>query len=189
VIDQPATSTGAGCGLLGCLGGVILGLFGGAFLAVAIALFLAISAPVPGMAPTAPGNPDIKITLTEDFLNRYAAAQPTEGTVEIDLKPANQVQINANTVADVLGLPVPVQITGLFQFEVTPQAVQISLLDTQVFGLDIELSGLFDEDIAQINQEIDTLMQDVSQTLGAPMTLSGFSTTDTTIDIEMREAQ
>ncbi len=184
--DQPTPAGGAGCGLLGCLGGLILGLTASALVVLVSALVTAVGGSVPAVTP--PAAPALKISLTEDFLNRFVEQPPT-GSLQIDVQPGNQVQVNANTTADVLGLPVPVQVAGLFQIRATPQTLRVELLDTRVLGLDVNLSGIFDSDTAQINQSLDTMMQDISQTLGTSLELTGLSTTDTTIELEMREAR
>lgn len=185
--DQPSPTGGAGCGLLGCLGGIFLGLATGALLVMVTAL-LAATGQVPTAIPPEPAPPAIKISLTEEFLNRFME-QPQTGSIQIDVQPGNRVQVNANTVADVLGMPVPVQVAGLFEIQVNQAALQVNLLDTQVFGLDIPLTGIFDTDITQVNQNLATMLQDISQTLNAPVQVTGLSTTDTLIEMDMQEAQ
>lgn len=187
MIDQPSTPAGGvGCGLLGCLGGLVLGLTAGALVVLASALLTAVGGSVPAASP--PAAPALKISLTEDFLNRYVEQPPT-GSLQLDVQPGNRVQVNASTVADVLGMSVPVQVAGLFEIQSSVQTLRVSLLDTRVLGMDVNLTGIFDSDTAQINQNLDTMMQDVSQTLGAPLELTGLTTTDSTIELEMREAR
>lgn len=177
-----------GCGLLGCLGGVLLGLFGGGILLVAAALLAAVNTTV--NLPASPANvPDLSATLEENFVNRYVE-QPPEGQVVIDLQPGNQVQIAADTSVEVFGLVVPVQVVGLLQLElVGPQSIHVSLKDTQVFGVDLDVSDMFTEDVQAINQQLDGMVDEFSATLGVPVELTKLETTDSQIRIEAKEAQ
>jgi len=189
VYGQP-TSNGdpVGCGLLGCLGGVILGLFGGAGLLVFITLNTATNASVPDVPPTFPNSPDLLITLDENFLNRFAE-QPAAGSATVDILPGNQVLVMANTTVEAFGLLVPVQITGRFELQLSGQTLQVNLLDTQVLGIDFQLSNVFEGDVALINQNLQVMVDEISATLGVPITFTHLQTTDTQIQVGVRELQ
>lgn len=178
-----------GCGLSGCLGGLILGLFGGGVLLVLAALVAATTAPLPAPTPNPQPGPDLRVTITESFLNRFAE-QPAEGSVSIDILPNNQVQLIADTSLEAFGLTTPVQITGLFELQLTPQTLQVQLLETQVSGLSLppELADFFSEDILLVNQDLSSMVNDISNVLGTPVILSNLSTTDTQIQLEIKEA-
>ena len=179
-----------GCGLLGCLGGLFAGLVGGAVMLVVVAVLMANTASIPTLSPALPSQPDLRIAIEESFLNRYAQ-QPTAGAVTVDILPNNQIQLMANTNLQSFGLETPVQIIGLFQIQLTPQNLFVELVDTQVVGISLppELSGLFGQDITLINQDLDGLVAEISKVLKVPVILSHLHTTNSQIQLEIREAQ
>ncbi len=178
-----------GCGLAGCLGGLLAGFAGGIVLLLIAALTAASVSAVPEPAPDA-ATPDLRLTVDEAFLNRYAE-QPAEGSVSIDILPGNQVQLIAHTTVQAFGLEAPVQINGLFAFQLTPQRLTIQLVDTQILGIDLppEVTDFFSEDILLINQDLSILVDEISKALGTPVILTNLTTTNSQIQIELREAQ
>ncbi len=124
-----------GFGLLGCLGGILLGIGGGALLVGLASWGIAINQPMPLHSITPADQPDLRVTVTEDFLNRYAE-QPVDGAMTLDILPQNQLQVKTNSMVEVLGVTMSVQATGLFVVETIGPALQIRLLQTEVFGLD-----------------------------------------------------
>ena len=194
--DQPAsisTISGgeAGWGIFGCLSGLILGVVGGVVLLVTVSLFVALfgASPLPS-SPTPPGKPDLRVTLEENFINRFAA-QPTAETVNLDVLPGNQVRLTVDTTVEALGLQVPVQISGLFQVQYIGQTLQVALLDTQVVGVSIplDLSDYFAQNTAAINQELNLMVSELSKTFNAPVVITNLNTTDTQILLDIREVQ
>jgi hypothetical protein len=177
-----------GCGLLGCVGGVIFGLFGGGGLLVLASLLAALAAPVP--APASPPSPaaDLRVTLDESFLNRFAE-QPAAGSVTVDVLPGNRVNLVVNSSMEAFGLPVPVQIVGLFELQLNGNTLHVNLIDTQVSGgsIPVDASSVFSEDAIVVNQELQMAVDEISRTLGVPVTLTNLSTTDNQIQLEIRE--
>jgi hypothetical protein len=169
------------------LGGLILGLFGGGLLLILVSLFSALAAPAPTVEPTSPDRSDLRISLNENFLNRFID-QPAEGAVNVDILPANQIRVVANTSLDAFGLPVPVEITGLFQLQISAGTLKIFLLDSQVSGVTLppEFGDFFSEDVALINRDLQMMVDEISNTLGIPITLIGLTTDDTQIQLEIR---
>ena len=186
--QPPSHNNSVGCGLLGCLGGLIAGGVGGALLLVIIAFFVAVMAPDPVYTGNSPAGPELRVTLTEDFLNRYAE-QPADGSISINVLPGNQVELTANTTIDAFGVPFPVQLIGLFGVVSNGRTLQVELLNTRVIGIDFDLQDLFSEDLATINQNLQQLAAEISTTLGFPVAVTGSSTTDTEIQIEMTEVR
>ena len=180
----------AGWGIFGCLSGLILGTLGGVVLLVVASLLMALfgASPLPG--PTPPGKPDLRVTLEENFINRFAA-QPTAETVKLDVLPGNQVKLTVDTTVEALGLQVPVQLTGLFQVQYVGQTLQVALLDTQVVGVSVplDLTGYFAQNTATINQELNLMVSELSKTFNAPVVITNLNTTDNQILLDIREVQ
>ncbi|GAB4452365.1 MAG: hypothetical protein Kow0031_34790 [Anaerolineae bacterium] len=184
--EPPAHEDAVGCGLLGCLGGVVAGIAGGALLLLLAAFFMAVAAPDP--APAAPGSaPDLRVTLTEDFLNRYII-QPADSSVTVNVLPNNQFELTANTTVDAFGIQVPVQLVGLLQLTTNGQTPQVALLNTRVVGLDFELPGLFSEDLQTINQNLQLMVDDITAAVGFPVAVTGVTTSDSEVQVEVRAA-
>jgi hypothetical protein len=177
-----------GCGILGCFGGLIFGLFGGSILLVVAALISAGTESMPMLNPASPTNPDLRVTVDESFLNRFAQ-QPAEGSVSIDVLPGNQVQLIANTNLEAFGINAPVQVTGLFEIQFIDQTLTVQLIDTQVLGIVLppDLTNLFSDDIPIINQDLSNLIDNISTVLGTPIIITRINTTDTQIQLEIRE--
>lgn len=177
-----------GCGLLGCLGGIILGVFGGTILLVIVAFTAAVVSPLPSLAPSSQTKPDLQVTVDETFLNRFTA-QPAEGTIRIDVLPGNQVQLIANTTVPTSGVEVPVQIIGLFEIQFTRQKLQVVLIDSQVLGIPLspQLADFFSQDLIIINQDLSTIVDEVSGVLSTAIIVSKVSTTESQIQLELME--
>lgn len=189
MLDQPSPppSDSIGCGFAGCLGGLALGLVGGGLLLFLISLVSALSAPIPVLDPSLTG-PDIRIAVTEDFLNRQVG-QTTDGAASIDILPGNQVRFIISTNLDLLGASSPVEIIGLLQLQAAANTVMVSLIDTQVSGVALPpgMGDLLNEDIAVINQDIAAATAELSSQLGAPITVTGVTTDDRQIQLEVRQ--
>lgn len=182
---QPKTT---GTIWLGCLGGILIGLIGGAGLLIVLSLVMAVTTSLPPANPTPPDQADLQITVDEAFLNRYID-QPIDGTTSLDILPGNQAQVVADTGVEVFGVQVPIQVIGTFALQPKGQTVEIVLLDTQISGVDLplDLSGIFSEDIAQVNQQLNAAIDKMAATIGAPVAITGLTTTDTAIKLEFRE--
>jgi hypothetical protein len=177
-----------GCTLAGCLGGGLLGLFGGGLLLVILAICLAVLRPDPVLEATPPDQPDLQVTINENFLNRFIE-QPAQGMVRVNILPNNQVDLIADTVIQGFGVNVPVHITGRFEIQLADQALAVRLVDTQVEGLDLppELIDIFSRDVPLINQNLQTMVDEFSQRLGMSVTFTGLNTDESQIQIEIRE--
>jgi hypothetical protein len=185
-VEPPANKDAVGCGLLGCLGGIIAGIAGGALVLVLAALFVAVTAPDP--APTNSGpEPDLRVNLTEDFLNRYIE-QPADSSIAVNVLPGNQFELTANTTVDALGMALPVQLIGRLQLTTNGQTPQVALLSSRVVGLDFELQGLFSEDVQTINQNLQQMVDDTAATVGYPINVTGITTTDNAVQVEVQAA-
>jgi len=176
-----------GCGLVGCLGGLIFGLVGGGILLVVAALTAAIVTPMPSPTPSQT-QPDLQVTVDESFLNRFTN-QPAEGMIRIDVLPDNQVQLIVNTTIQIFGAATPVQITGLFEMQLIQQKLQVQLIDTQVLGIppSVELANFFSEDLSIINQDLNAIIDDISGVLGTSIVVSNVNTTETQIQLDIQE--
>jgi hypothetical protein len=185
---SPSNNPGqsAGCGIAGCLGGLLFGIIGSSLLLVLLAFLTAIFSTVQSIPSPSPATPDFKVTLTEDFLNRFIE-QPADGTVEVNVLPANQVQLIANLPVEVLGAQLPVQLRGLFQIELIPPTVKVTLVDTQVSGANLNISGVFEGDVTTINENLQNALNDISALTGLSVTISGLQTNDSDIQIELTE--
>ncbi|MCB0212323.1 MAG: hypothetical protein KDJ52_23480, partial [Anaerolineae bacterium] len=82
-----------------------------------------------------------------------------------------------------------IQVVGSFALQPQGQSVEVVLLDTQITGFDVslDLTGLFNEDITMVNQELNSAINEVETTVGAPVVITGLTTTDTMIQLELRE--
>ncbi len=140
--------------------------------------------------PASPeGIPDLRLTLGEAFLNRLAQATSNSTGVRLDILPGNRVSLTADTSVTASGVPVPVQLQGLFGLHVTNQSIEVRLIDSQVSGLDVppELTHFFERDVALVNQNLATMLANLSTLMGAPLTLTGLGTTETDLWLEIRE--
>ncbi|MEW5958900.1 MAG: hypothetical protein AB1801_14300 [Chloroflexota bacterium] len=181
------TGSAAGYGLLGCATGLVLGLFGGGLLVAALSMILAVNSTIAPPHPSGRLSPDLRLTLSEPFLNRVVQNSQEENA-QLDLLPGNQVRITFDTQFSVLGAPVPIQVTGLFGLQLVGQTLQVNLIDTQAAGLALppELVDFFD--LSALNQEVNQALQEISAGLGRPLVFTGLGTTDTQLWLEASEA-
>jgi len=188
--QSPTSDDPVGCGLAGCLGGVIFGLLGGAGLLIVTALLVALFATLPAVAPTPAGRPDLRVTVTEGFLNRFVEP-PAEGAIEIDILPNNQVAVVGTGTLEAFGFPAPVQVTGIFQLQLEGQTLSVRLVETQVadFALPPELNDFFANDIPVVNQDLQMMLAEISAALGVPVRVINISTANTQIQLDLREVQ
>ena len=173
---------------LGCLGGILAGLLGGAVLLIVLSIVNAVTTDLPPTSPTPPDQADLQITVDEAFLNRYIE-QPVDGAASIDILPGNQARVVADTGVEVFGAIVPIQVIGTFALQPKGQTIEIVLIDTQISGFDLplDLSGIFSEDIALVNQELNAAIDEMAATVGAPVAITGLTTSDNAIKLEFRE--
>ena len=181
-------SQATGCGWLGCLGGILAGLLGGAALLIVLSLINAVTSSIPPTHPTPPDQADLQIMVDEAFLNRFIE-QPADGAASIDILPGNQVRLVTDTGVEVFGAIVSIQVIGTFALQPKGQTIEIILLDTQISGIDLplDLSGIFNEDITLVNQQLSAAIDEMAATLGTPVVITGLTTNDTTINLEFRE--
>lgn len=177
-----------GYGLLGCAGGILAGLFGGGILLLVVSLVLAVMAAAPRPASTE-DIPDLRLNLSETLLNRLIQAENQAPGVHLDILPGNRVGLTADTSVSALGVSVPVQIQGLFGLQITNQALEVRLIDSQVsgFALAPEMTHFFEQDVAAVNQNLAGVLTNLSSLMGAPLTLTGLGTTDTELWLEIKE--
>lgn len=177
-----------GYGLLGCAGGVLAGLFGGGILLLVLSLFMAIMAAAPRPVST-DDIPDLRLNLSETLLNRLAQAENQTSGVHLDILPGNRVGLTADTSVSALGVSVPVQIQGLFGLQITNQALEVRLIDSQVSGFDLppEMTNFFEQDVAVVNQNLAEMLTHLSTLMDAPLTLTGLGSTDTELWLEIKE--
>jgi hypothetical protein len=184
--ESPSPDDSVGYGLFGCAGGILAGLLGGSILLLAISLALALTttiSPVAGDRAT----PDLRLTVQEEALNQFA--QSTADTpAQLDLLPGNQVSLKADTSVSAFGVTVPVQITGLFGVQITPQSsIEIRLIQANISGVDLPQDTLvasFNDPLAAINQNLNEMVKNSAALLGVPLILTGLGTTDTTLWLE-----
>jgi hypothetical protein len=187
--DQPISrDDSVGYGLAGCAGGILAGIFGGGILLLVLSMILAITATTPVPMPTE-DVPDLRLNLSEPLLNRLAQAQSQAPGVHLDILPGNRVGLTADTSVSAFGVSVPVQIQGLFGLQITNQAIEVRLIDSQVSGITLppEMTHFFEQDVAAVNQNLAEIITNLSTLMGAPLTLTGLGTTDTELWLEIRE--
>ena len=186
---ETSTETSIGCGLLGCTGGALLGLVGGALLLILLSLIVAIASPIP--TPVVDNtSPDLRLTVHENFLNRFIQT-PAEDTAQVDILPGSQFSIRIDTTVSLLGMSIPFQMEGLFEFQLSGQSIELRLIETKVSDLTLppELTRYFDDALPGINQELNVALNNVSAVLGVPLVFVGLDSDDTTFWLEAREAR
>ena len=187
--EPPPTPTDSiGYGLWGCAGGILVGLVGGGLLLVVVSLVMALTTAIPAAAQ-ADAIPDLRLTISEDTINQVA--RNTAGSpVQLDLLPANQVDMKADTTISTFGVTVPVQISALFGIQITPQSsIEVRLIEANVAGFDVPqeaLADLFNGPLSTVNQDLNTMMVNALTRLGVPLVLTGLGTTDTELWLEAR---
>jgi hypothetical protein len=186
---ETSTETSIGCGLLGCTGGAFLGLVGGALLLILLSLIVAIASPVP--TPLAANtSSDLRLTVHENFLNRFIQSS-AEDTVQVDILPGNQFSLRIDTTVSLLGMSIPLQMVGLFEFQLNGQSIELRLISTKVSDVTLppELTEYFDDALPGINQELNVALDNVSAVLGVPLVFVDLGSDDTTFWLEAREAR
>jgi hypothetical protein len=160
---------------------------GGAIIGVIVSVLSALAAPLPVLAPAPPNQANIRIMVTEDFLNRFIEPPAEGGTAQINLLPNNQLQVTTRTTLPLLALPV--EIIGLFELQAAGQTLEVRLLDTQVSGVDLppDMQGLLNPDVSQVNQDLSQVVEAVSEQVGAPVIVTGLRSTETELLLELRE--
>jgi hypothetical protein len=186
----PARDDSIGYGFWGCAGGILAGLVGGGLLLVVVSLVMALTTAIPAAAQ-ADAIPDLRLTISEDTINQVA--QNSAGSpVQLDLLPANQVNMKADTTISTFGVTVPVQISALFGVQISPQSsIEVRLIEANVAGFDVPpetLADLFNGPLSTINQDLNTMIVNASTRLGVPLVLTGLGTTDTELWLEAHTA-
>jgi hypothetical protein len=186
VNQQSSSESPLGCGLAGCAGGLLLGFLGGGLLLILGALVLA-SQTVP-VVP-ASFSPDLRLALQEDFLNRFLASSTPE-IKRLDTLPGNQVSVQFDTTVPGFGAELPVQVTLLLSLQAVDGALQASLLDVQVAGIELtsENRDLLSSNIPGFNQEMDQFLENVSTAMGAPVVLTGLTSSESELQLEASES-
>jgi len=188
VIDnQTSVKSSLGCGLFGCAGGLLLGLGGGGLLLVLAALIIAASSPVP--TPVVVATSDLRLTVRENFLNKFIQT-PTEDQTRVDILPGHQFRLTVDTTVSMLGISMPLQLTGLFELQLNNQAVEIHLLETKISDATLppELTNSLNDTLPDINQELNKAVKDMAAILGAPLTFVDLGSDETSFWLEAREA-
>lgn len=186
--ESPPPHGSIGYGLFGCAGGILAGLLGGGILLLLASLVMALNGVISPAAGSSAA-PDLRLTVREEALNQFAQST-TETPVQLDLMPGNQVNMKADTSVSAFGMIVPVQITGLFGVQITPQSsIEVRLIQANVSGVDLpqdSLAASFNDPLAAINQNLNEMVKNSSTLLGVPLVLTGLGTTDTTLWLEAR---
>jgi hypothetical protein len=184
--QPPPPDDSVGHGVLGCISGILAGLVGGGLLLAGLSLALALLAPIP-QASQSGASPALRVTLGEASLNKIAR-QTAGGPVQLDILPGNQISFKTDTTVSVLGTAVPVQLTGLFGVQITPQSIiEVRLIKADVSGFDLPqetIAASFNGPVSALNQNLNQVVQTASTILGAPLILSGLGTTDTELWLE-----
>lgn len=187
---QSSLEGSVGCGSLGCAGGLLLGLFGGGLLLILLSLGLALTGPVPSLAASAnPNDPDLRLTLHENFLN-HVVQDTMDETARLDLRPGNQLSVTSQAELSAFGVPTSVQVITVFELQLVGASLELQLLDVEVSGLNlpVDLNELFEEDLSLVNQDLRAAFDEMATALGRPIVLTGLSTDETNLTIEGREA-
>ena len=188
MMDEQQTSS-IGCGLLGCAGDMVLGFLGGVLLIAILSLLIAVLSPNPTISLT-DSSPDIRLTITEDFLNRFMR-DSTGNDVRVDIIPGTQFNIRVNTSVSVLGASVPVEIVGLFELRLNGQTVEVHLLDTRVSDITLppEVTDFFAGSLSELNTELNVTLNNVSTVLGLPLTFVNMGSDESTFWLEAKEVR
>jgi len=171
--DQSSVESSLGCGVLGCLGDLIGAFLVGVIGLILLSLVVALIAPLP--APTPIATPDVRLTVSESFLNRFMRTSTTDESVQVDILPGGQFKFIVNTSVSVLGTSVPIQLTGLFDLQTTGQSLEVRLLETQVADMTLppELTDFFANSLADVNNELNLAISNIPTALGVPLNFVG----------------
>lgn len=187
--QRTSLESSVGCGLLGCAGDVILGFLGGGVLLIVLSLVVAVVSPDP-VPPASTAAADFRLTVHEDFLNRFVQSSAVEN-VRVDILPGQRFNIFVDTSVSVLGTSIPVQITGLFEVRLNDPTVEIRLLDTRVSDVTLPsaLTGYFDDSLSELNEELNIALNNMSTALDVPLILVALGSDDTSFWLEARAAR
>ncbi|HEX9923402.1 MAG TPA: hypothetical protein VGD99_12150 [Anaerolineae bacterium] len=187
--QQLSASDSIGYGSLGCAGGLLLGLFGGGLLLLLLSLGWAVVSPVSVSAPAAGTGSDLRLTLSETFLNRVVRDSMGEAA-QVDVLPDNELSVSLEADASELGLPISIPVMALFEFQLLGQSLNLSLVDVRVSGFTAppQLLNLFNDRALMVNRDLNMALEELSNTLGTPLVLTGLGTDQTSFWIEAREA-
>jgi hypothetical protein len=196
---QTSLESSIGCGLLGCVGDLIVGFFGGGLLLILLSLAVAILSPDPP-PPVRHPPADSRLTVQEDFLNRFVQTSAQEAStqepstqegsvpegVQIDILPGRQFNIAVDTSVSVLGTTVPIQVVGLFELRLSGPTVEIHLLDTKVSDVTLpaELTEFFAGTLVEVNKELNIALDNMSAALGIPLVIVDINSDETTFWLE-----
>jgi hypothetical protein len=167
--DQTSVESSLGCGLLGCLGDLIGAFFVGIIGLILLSLVVALIAPVPAPTPTAAS--DVRLTVSESFVNRFVRTSAADESVQVDILPGSQFKFIVDTSVSVLGTSIPVQLTGLFDLQSTGQSLEVRLLETQISDMPLppELADFFAGSLSDVNNELNIAISRMSTALGVPL--------------------
>jgi hypothetical protein len=184
--NQPTSlKSSLGRGLFGCLGGLLVGLVSGVVGLALLSLAMALVSPIPAPPPAAT---DVHLTIHESFLNKFVQ-MPDGDQTQVDILPGDRFNLIIDTAVSLLGVSVPVQMTGLFQLQLNGQALEIRLIDTKISGaaLPPEAANFLRDALPDINQELNKAIKEMTTILGAPLTLVNLGSDDEALWLEARE--
>jgi len=182
--DLSSQESSLGCGVLGCLGDLIGAFFAGVIGLVLLSTVVALIAPVPALTTSA--TPDVRLTVSESFLNRFVRSATTDESVQVDVLPGGQAKFIVDTSISALGVSIPVQLTGLFDLQSTGRSLEIHLLETQVSELALppELTDFFAKSLTEVNDELNVATSNLSTALGVPLNFVGVGSDASTFWLE-----
>lgn len=182
--DQSSVESSLSCGLLGCLGDLIGAFLVGVIGLILLSLVVALIAPLPAPTPTA--TPDVRLTVSESFLNRFVRTSVADESVQVDILPGGQFKFIVDTSVSVLGASFPVQLTGLFDLQSTGQSLEVRLLETQVSELTLlpELTDFFANSLSDVNNELNIAISNMSTALGVPLNFVDVGSDGSTLWLE-----
>lgn len=182
--DQSSMESSLGCGFLGCLGDLIGAFVVGVIGLILLSLVFALIAPVP--APTSTAAPDVRLTVSESFLNRFVRTSTADESVQVDILSGGQFQFIVDTSVLVLGVSIPVQLTGLFDLQSTGQSLEVRLLETQIADMSLppELADFFAGSLSDVNNELNIAISSMSAALGVPLNFVGVGSDGSTFWLE-----
>jgi hypothetical protein len=163
------------------IGAFLVGIIGVVFLSLVMALMAPVPAPTPGAIP------DVRLTVSESFLNRFVRTSIADEAVQVDILPGGQFSFVVDTSVAALGLSIPVHLTGLFDVQPSGgQMLEVRLLETQMADMVLppELNDFFAGSLANVNNELNIAVNNMSTALGAPLNFTGVGSTESTFWLE-----
>lgn len=175
----------AGCGLIGCLGGLVLGVAAG----LLIFVFAALGSTVDSgeLASTDPNATAVRITLSEAFLTEVVRDATEDDTAQFDLLPDNQFTITGEQT-----LPLgTVEATGLFRLQLVGQVMEVRLVELEAAGVEAPpgSENIFDNVIADLNRDLNQVSTDLSSDMELGIRVTSLTTSETELIIEAVEVQ